>query len=378
MDRKLHIEFSEYTALILHSNMLESTMSSDTSNEEQPILGGAHRRERLIPATNLRDFAHEIATPLMNIRMRIHTYTAIIYRSDESHRFEPVLSISQQINELTNGIRAIGNPAANLHQDFDEDTVMIMTTAIIEEIGALALDGQISILEELRKIQLDDSQNRYKELLQIIADDNSGSFLDGLEDAEMDEPDPTEQRIIISLHLLRSLSIIENIASLALNQKQLQVEKFNLYNLIREAKSQFKDLIEWIDPHKDPPVIFVNGDKTATIEILMNLFNNARKYGKHDLEDTEEKAKVRIEVKTNKDNTLVEISISDKGQGLPDDTLERLFGRNFRLRHHANIEGTGNGLAIITDLVTGMGGTITAGNKPDGSGAIFTFTLPAA
>jgi len=63
--------------------------------------------------------------------------------------------------------------------------------------------------------------------------------------------------------------------------------------------------------------------------------------------------------------------------GLPPADLERIFDKFYRVeaadRRRA---GTGLGLVICRGFVESMGGTITAANRTDRSGAAFTITLP--
>ncbi len=71
------------------------------------------------------------------------------------------------------------------------------------------------------------------------------------------------------------------------------------------------------------------------------------------------------------------VRISDEGPGIPAGEAERIFEKFYRGggpdRRRA---GTGLGLAICRGFVEAMGGTITAANRSDRSGAVFTIILP--
>lgn len=69
---------------------------------------------------------------------------------------------------------------------------------------------------------------------------------------------------------------------------------------------------------------------------------------------------------------FVELRVSDRGSGLPDEVLENLFNPFFTTKQH----GTGLGLAIAHRLIEAHGGQLTARNRPDG-GAEFVLQLPA-
>jgi signal transduction histidine kinase len=70
---------------------------------------------------------------------------------------------------------------------------------------------------------------------------------------------------------------------------------------------------------------------------------------------------------------VVEIIVSDSGPGLPEDMIDKVFEPFVTTKEPG--KGTGLGLAVSARLVAGMGGTIHAGNNPDG-GAEFHVVLP--
>ena len=72
------------------------------------------------------------------------------------------------------------------------------------------------------------------------------------------------------------------------------------------------------------------------------------------------------------------VSIADRGPGIPAADLERVFDKFYRVLGTAskkNISGSGLGLAVCRGLVEAHGGRIWAENRP-GGGTIFRFTLP--
>lgn len=70
-------------------------------------------------------------------------------------------------------------------------------------------------------------------------------------------------------------------------------------------------------------------------------------------------------------------TISDSGNGIPDDLLDNLFGQHVASGKRAvdSISGMGLGLSICKTIVEAHSGTIMGKNKPEG-GAQFTVTLP--
>jgi two-component system, OmpR family, sensor histidine kinase KdpD len=100
--------------------------------------------------------------------------------------------------------------------------------------------------------------------------------------------------------------------------------------------------------------------------VLVNVIDNALKYS------PPEKP---IEIKARASNQTLEISVADRGEGIPVDDLERIFDKFYRVQRPDNVSGTGLGLSISKGIVEAHGGSIKAENRR-GGGAIFTVQLP--
>ncbi len=103
-------------------------------------------------------------------------------------------------------------------------------------------------------------------------------------------------------------------------------------------------------------------------QVLFNLVDNAAKYSPPGTE---------IRMTAHAAGGQVRLQVLDEGEGIPDGDLERIFDKFYRV--HATDRkraGTGLGLAICRGFVEAMGGTITAGNRSDRAGAVFTIMLP--
>jgi two-component system sensor histidine kinase KdpD len=67
----------------------------------------------------------------------------------------------------------------------------------------------------------------------------------------------------------------------------------------------------------------------------------------------------------------------DEGAGIPAGDVERIFDKFYRAQKGDQVRaGTGLGLAISRGFVEALKGTITAANRADRSGAVFTIRLP--
>ncbi|HBG50898.1 MAG TPA: two-component sensor histidine kinase, partial [Gammaproteobacteria bacterium] len=103
-------------------------------------------------------------------------------------------------------------------------------------------------------------------------------------------------------------------------------------------------------------------------QVLFNLFDNAAKYAP---------PSTTIRIRAWDDGRWATIQIIDEGPGIPPADLERVFDSFHRVRKGDHVlAGTGLGLSICKGFIEAMGGTITASNRTDRSGAIFTIRMP--
>ncbi|MDQ3488254.1 MAG: ATP-binding protein [Acidobacteriota bacterium] len=115
----------------------------------------------------------------------------------------------------------------------------------------------------------------------------------------------------------------------------------------------------------------VTGDPAKLHDALRNLLENAINYSPDG---------GTVLLASRRDDTRIVITVSDKGPGIPEADLGRVFERFYRVdkartRDGKDPGGTGLGLAIVKHLIELHGGKASAANRPQG-GAIFTIDLP--
>jgi len=105
-------------------------------------------------------------------------------------------------------------------------------------------------------------------------------------------------------------------------------------------------------------------------QVLFNILDNAAKYAPPDS---------TITLRARAVDGAITIQVLDEGPGLPEGDRERVFDKFYRVRAaDKKRAGTGLGLAIARGFMEAMGGTIAAANRSDGSGAVFTLTIPVS
>lgn len=103
-------------------------------------------------------------------------------------------------------------------------------------------------------------------------------------------------------------------------------------------------------------------------QVVLNLSENGIKY-------SQSGGQVRLIAYSQGENAV--LIVEDNGIGIPEDEMDRIFERFYRVDKARSREagGTGLGLAIVRETVEKYGGTVEASNRPQG-GARFTVRFP--
>ncbi len=122
------------------------------------------------------------------------------------------------------------------------------------------------------------------------------------------------------------------------------------------------------NPHlrNDLPPLIVTMDEKLLRQILTNLITNAIKYS---LENK------TIDFKITIDQEYITFVIIDRGIGIPEEDLERLFSAFHRGKNVGVLSGTGLGLSIVKNCIDIHNGSISVKSQLD-VGTEFTVTLP--
>ena len=175
--------------------------------------------------------------------------------------------------------------------------------------------------------------------------------------------------------LVNLLDDLDEISKLESGQQKLNLSNFTIQDLHKEVveslyiKAKEKQTHFVIKKGCEFPLV-VNADKEKIRQVLINLVDNAIKYGKQN---------GVIEASFyNVDGRTVLIEISDDGYGIAEEHLPRIFERFYRtdLARSRKEGGSGLGLSICKHIIEAHGETMHVRSKID-VGTTIGFSLPA-
>jgi len=148
----------------------------------------------------------------------------------------------------------------------------------------------------------------------------------------------------------------------------IHCEASDVQDLIGSTLGQFGQRLD------DHPVVVDLPDNLPLVpldfvlagQVLINVIDNALKYSP---------ASSPIKIRAQTRGHFVEISVADRGVGIPPEDLERVFDKFYRVQRPDNVSGTGLGLSISKGIVEAHGGSIRAENR-SGGGTIVTIKWP--
>lgn len=171
--------------------------------------------------------------------------------------------------------------------------------------------------------------------------------------------------------LVEDLLLASRISSPMAPRQSVALETFDLAVLTTRACGDFTHAQQEITVRLPGGAVPVACDPMRTVQVITNLISNAMKYSPADSV---------IEVRVlEAAGGMASVVVRDDGRGIPADQLERIFEKFHRVEDPLRMttSGTGLGLFIARQLAQAMAGEISV-ESTLGSGATFTFVLPAA
>ena len=171
------------------------------------------------------------------------------------------------------------------------------------------------------------------------------------------------------LKLSGLISKLLNVSKIQSGRLELNLSEFNISSLIKEIIENTQQTTE---SHRliykgARNQIFINGDREKIGQVLVNLLSNAIKYMPSGGD---------IIIKLQKKALNLLVSIKDEGVGIPENDLENIFQRFYRVSGApSSFSGSGIGLYISSEIIKLHNGKIWAESNV-GLGSVFYFSLP--
>jgi signal transduction histidine kinase/CheY-like chemotaxis protein len=172
---------------------------------------------------------------------------------------------------------------------------------------------------------------------------------------------------------VRLIEDLMDVSSIITGKLRLDVRPVALADVVEAATDAVRPAAQaknirlqvLLDPQAGP----VSGDPERLQQVIWNLLSNALKFTPKG---------GRVQVRLERINSHVEITVSDNGQGISAEFLPHVFDR-FRQADSTitrNVGGLGLGLSIVRQLVELHGGTVHVVSPGEGQGTTFTVSLP--
>ncbi len=244
-----------------------------------------------------------------------------------------------------------------------------------QKIGALVVVHDVTRLRRLENLRRDFVANVSHELKTPITAIKGA--VETLQGGAVNNPQDSRQFLgIASRQIDRLNAIIEDLLALSRLERDAEAAEIdcaqeNLQPILASALQSCATIAEMREVQVS---LFCAEELTACVnaplleQAIINLVDNAIKYS--DAESV-------VTVEGWQDDDQLKIKVQDRGQGIPEEHLPRLFERFYRVdaaRSRA-IGGTGLGLAIVKHIVQAHNGEVTV-HSTLGEGTVFTISLP--
>ena len=294
---------------------------------------------------------------------------------------------ARDIERMYDDLLRINNEQANLLRStvLELSSMKRRPTETIDEM--MELNNELASLQrELARqnVTLERLNQQKNQLLGMVAHDlrnplgvvagYARTMMEGLAGPTTERQQRFLERIArTSEHMLRMVDDLVDLSSIESGRVELERRELDLAAMLADAVALNRVLAE-------RKGIAIELDVTGTLkvaadggklrQVVDNLLSNAVKYSHED-------TTVRVEARVT--DPVVQVSVEDQGQGIPEAELARLFepfGRT-SVKGTAGEKSTGLGLAIVKRILEAHDGTIEVQSEV-GVGSTFRFTLPLA
>lgn len=303
---------------------------------------------------------------------------------ESGNRYDPYLRISKSLQDEYNGIFKEHTVSASIDPAIAESLVIgglprsrlpVLIVVMIMTVGLLVaairqLQRERAIIRMRTNFVSEVSHELRTPLTQIRM------FAETLLFNRVRTDDDRQRALeIINREAQRLIHLVENVLQFSngrSKKRELLAEQQLLQPIVERVIEEFGPLSEQaratiVCHFAQNAVAEVDAD--AVRQILMNLLDNAVKYGP---------ANQTIRVEVTQGSAQIRLAVIDEGPGIPREQQERIWGGYYRLNRERRsaIAGTGIGLAVVRELAALHGGRSWV-ESDNGSGARFVVEFPS-
>ena len=286
--------------------------------------------------------------------------TWMIHRMIRKHYELPARRIQDASRRIAQGDFSVQIPLVHEEeekQDFFDETIADVNT----------MAQELSSIETLKTDFISNVSHEMKTPLSVIR-----NYAELLQARQLPDEKRMEYAAVVKESAGKMAYLVTNILRLNRIENQRIIPEKKQYDLVR----QLTDCIlgfetKWDEKEIDLSVETEDSCRIVSDESLLelvwnNLLSNAVKF-------TEKGGEISISQRREGDNVLV--SVQDSGCGMSEETLRHIFDKFYQGDTSHATEGNGLGLALVSRVLTLLGGGIRAESR-EGEGSCFTVTLP--
>lgn len=268
---------------------------------------------------------------------------------------KPIIVVSKMTDFIKNG---------GYDQTLEYESSIVEIDNLINSINELS--KELYKMENMRKKLTSDISHELRTPLTSIQT-HLEAMIDGVWEPSPERLTSVNEEVIRLSHLVNQL---KNLAKFDNEESKLKLKDENLTQIIKNIiyNNESFAMEKNIKIKSQLENIIVKLDKEKITQVIVNLLSNAIRYTCRDGE---------IFIKLYKKNNFIKIIVKDNGIGIPEESLDYIFERFYRVDKSRcrNTGGTGIGLTICKSIIDLHKGKIEVKSKIN-EGSEFIITLP--
>ncbi len=331
------------------------------------------RKGIIRPLSTLKNAAKEMEKGNFKIRVDVRGDDDIKFLADTMNEMAlgiegAITNLEDLVQQRTAEIRASSDELQASYSQLEA------TSADLREVsqGLAKANDELKGLDRLKNDFLHTISHELRSPLSPIL-----GYLEIMRDGGLGDLTSKQKEVVGEMHLCgRNMQMIVDelleVASIQAGNISLEFEEVDLYpvllNAVKDVRKYAEEISMEIDARIPEDTVLLLADRKSLLGIFIHLLRNAVKFSQHG-------GKVIIEA-IPRDNG-VEVTVSDKGIGIPKDKLDKIFDVFYQVDSSAvrRYEGVGLGLYLVKKLTALHKGTISVKSR-EGEGTAFSVFIP--